>query len=142
MTRTAPSRSPKWLARAAAGAYLRRMKKLGKLGVIALVLPLFAILATAAWLAIDAVSLPGQIDRVDLAGGTLSGWSALLTMIAAPRLSAGGEVTVLDLPIEIPRFNIAQYWHDRFHADPGNRWLRGVCAELFQQREVRGAITH
>ena len=44
-----------------------------------------------------AVSLPGQIDRVDLAGGTLSGWSALLTMIAAPRLSAGGEVTVLDL---------------------------------------------
>jgi hypothetical protein len=44
-----------------------------------------------------AVSLPAQIDRVDLAGGTLSGWSALLTMIAAPRLSAGGEVTVLDL---------------------------------------------
>jgi hypothetical protein len=35
------------------------MKKLGKLGVIALVLPLFAILAAAAWLAIDAVSLPG-----------------------------------------------------------------------------------
>ena len=44
-----------------------------------------------------AVSLPGQIDRVDLAGGTLAGWSALLTMIAAPRLSAGGDVTVLDL---------------------------------------------
>jgi hypothetical protein len=44
-----------------------------------------------------AVSLPDQIDRVDLAGGTLSGWSALLTMIAAPRLAAGGEVTVLDL---------------------------------------------
>ncbi len=44
-----------------------------------------------------AVSLPGGIDRVDLVGGTLAGWSALLTMIAAPRLSAGGEVTVLDL---------------------------------------------
>ena len=44
-----------------------------------------------------AVSLPGQIDRVDLAGGTLAGWSALLTMITAPRLSAGGDVTVLDL---------------------------------------------
>ena len=44
-----------------------------------------------------AVSLPGQIDRVDVAGGTLAGWSALLTMIAAPRLSAGGDVTVLDL---------------------------------------------
>jgi len=44
-----------------------------------------------------AVSLPGDIDRVDVAGGTLAGWSALLTMIAAPRLGAGGEVTVLDL---------------------------------------------
>ena len=44
-----------------------------------------------------AVSLPGEVDRVDLAGGTLPGWSALLTMIAAPRLSAGGDVTVLDL---------------------------------------------
>ena len=44
-----------------------------------------------------AVSLPVDVDRVDLAGGTLSGWSALLTMIAAPRLSAGGDVTVLDL---------------------------------------------
>ena len=44
-----------------------------------------------------AVSLPSGIDRVDVAGGTLDGWSALLTMIAAPRLSAGGDVTVLDL---------------------------------------------
>ncbi|MGO8882475.1 MAG: hypothetical protein ACLQI7_01960 [Streptosporangiaceae bacterium] len=44
-----------------------------------------------------AVSLPGDIDRIDVAGGTLAGWSALLTTIAAPRLSAGGEVTVLDL---------------------------------------------
>ena len=43
------------------------------------------------------VSLPAEIDRVDVAGGTLAGWSALLTMIAVPRLGAGGEVTVLDL---------------------------------------------
>jgi hypothetical protein len=44
-----------------------------------------------------AVSLPADIDRVDVAGGTLAGWSALLTMMAVPRLSAGGEITVLDL---------------------------------------------
>jgi hypothetical protein len=44
-----------------------------------------------------AVSLPSAIDRIDVAGGTLAGWSALLTMLAGPRLSAGGEVTVLDL---------------------------------------------
>jgi hypothetical protein len=43
------------------------------------------------------VALPGEIQRIDVAGGTLAGWSALLTMIAVPRLEAGGEVTVLDL---------------------------------------------
>jgi hypothetical protein len=44
-----------------------------------------------------AVPLPAGVDRVDVAGGTLSGWSALLTMTGAYRLVAGGEVTVLDL---------------------------------------------
>ncbi|HEX6449883.1 MAG TPA: hypothetical protein VF060_10520 [Trebonia sp.] len=44
-----------------------------------------------------AVPLPAGIDRVDVAGGTLSGWSALLTMAGAYRLAGGGEVTVLDL---------------------------------------------
>jgi hypothetical protein len=43
------------------------------------------------------VTLPDGIDRVDVAGGTLAGWSALLTVVAASRLAAGGEVTVLDL---------------------------------------------
>jgi hypothetical protein len=44
-----------------------------------------------------AVPLPAGIDRVDVAGGTLPGWAALLTMAGAYRLAAGGEVTVLDL---------------------------------------------
>ena len=44
-----------------------------------------------------AVSLPGGIHRVNVVGGTLSGWSAMLTTAAAHRLAAGGEVTVLDL---------------------------------------------
>ena len=43
------------------------------------------------------VTLPATVHRLDVAGGTLAGWSALLTMIAAPRLAAGGAVTVIDL---------------------------------------------
>jgi hypothetical protein len=43
------------------------------------------------------VAVPDGIDRVDVAGGTQPGWSAMLTTLAAPRLAAGGEVTVLDL---------------------------------------------
>jgi hypothetical protein len=44
-----------------------------------------------------AVPVPEGIDRVDVAGGTLAGWSALLTMAAAYRLATDGEVTVVDL---------------------------------------------
>ncbi len=44
-----------------------------------------------------AVCPPGGIHRVDVAGGTLSGWAAMLTTVAAQRLGAGAEVTVLDL---------------------------------------------
>ena len=44
-----------------------------------------------------AVCAPGEVHRVDLAGGTLSGWSAMLATAGAYRLAAGGEVTVLDL---------------------------------------------
>jgi hypothetical protein len=43
------------------------------------------------------VTLPATVHRLDIAGGTLAGWSALLTMLGAARLAAGGEVTVLDL---------------------------------------------
>lgn len=42
---------------------------------------------------------------------------------------------LLELPIEIPRIQIAQYWHDRFHADPGNQWLRGVFRRLYGSRQ-------
>ncbi|MCT9934766.1 hypothetical protein N5079_31620 [Planotetraspora sp. A-T 1434] len=44
-----------------------------------------------------AVAVPDEIDRVDVAGGTLPGWSALITLIGATRLYSGGHLTVLDL---------------------------------------------
>ncbi len=43
------------------------------------------------------VALPAGVGRLDVAGGTMSGWSALLTTAAAHLLGAGGEVTVIDL---------------------------------------------
>jgi hypothetical protein len=43
-----------------------------------------------------AVPVPDGIDRVDVAGGTLAGWSAMLTM-AAYRLATDGEATIVDL---------------------------------------------
>jgi hypothetical protein len=44
-----------------------------------------------------AVRLPEGAHRLDIVGGTASGWSAVLTTAAASQLPAGGEITVLDL---------------------------------------------
>ena len=43
------------------------------------------------------VVLSEQTDRVDLVGGTMAGWSALLTSVGVPRLAGGDAITVLDL---------------------------------------------
>ena len=43
------------------------------------------------------VVLPEQTDRVDLVGGTMAGWSALLTSVGMPRLASGDALTVVDL---------------------------------------------
>jgi DNA-binding transcriptional LysR family regulator len=51
------------------------------------------------------------------------------------------DVTLLELPIEVPRFSIAQYWHERFHTDPSNRWLRGMFARLYSGQRARQAPT-
>jgi hypothetical protein len=42
-------------------------------------------------------TVPASVSRIDVAGGTLAGWSALLTMLAAPRLAAGAGMTIFDL---------------------------------------------
>jgi DNA-binding transcriptional LysR family regulator len=36
-------------------------------------------------------------------------------------------------PIRLPRIEIFQYWHDRFHRDPGNQWIRSIFGELFRK---------
>jgi DNA-binding transcriptional LysR family regulator len=46
------------------------------------------------------------------------------------------DVTILELPITVPQFSVAQYWHDRFHSDPANRWLRGLFARLYGVRST------
>jgi DNA-binding transcriptional LysR family regulator len=34
-------------------------------------------------------------------------------------------------PLKLPRIDVSQHWHERFHREPGNLWIRGVFAELF-----------
>ena len=68
-----------------------------------------------------------------------------LLVIVPSRLAAAcrelADVRILALPVDIPKFQIKQHWHERFHHDPGNCWLRGLVVELFQDRrsEMRAA---
>lgn len=41
------------------------------------------------------------------------------------------HVKALAPPYRFPDFSIKQHWHERYHQDPGNRWLRSMLAELF-----------
>lgn len=43
------------------------------------------------------------------------------------------NLRMLQLPLDVLRFTVKQYWHERKHEDPGNRWLRGVISGMFRQ---------
>jgi DNA-binding transcriptional LysR family regulator len=46
-------------------------------------------------------------------------------------LARAAGLQVLPCPFAIPSFPVKQYWHERYHHDSANRWMRGVCAGLF-----------
>lgn len=53
-------------------------------------------------------------------------------------LAALGGLRAFPCPIPIPSFTVKQHWHSRYHNDPGNRWLRGLCADLFMRQSGEG----
>lgn len=42
-----------------------------------------------------------------------------------------GNFKVLKLPLRLPNFEVRLHWHERFHQDPANRWLRQLMSELY-----------
>ena len=41
---------------------------------------------------------------------------------------------ILPLPVNVSSYDIQIYWHERYHHDPANRWLRAAVAALFADR--------
>jgi DNA-binding transcriptional LysR family regulator len=82
-----------------------------------------------------------NIDRkVQLAVPGFLGLAAIVAatdMIATlPRgigtaLAKSKELQLFRCPVQLPKYKIRQFWHSRFHLDPGNQWLRATCATLF-----------
>jgi len=43
------------------------------------------------------------------------------------------NIKVLPPPVHLPTIKVLLYWHERFHRDPGNVWLRGVYIKAFKE---------
>jgi DNA-binding transcriptional LysR family regulator len=60
-------------------------------------------------------------------------------LVITPRLlgetlASQEKVRLLAPPIALPSYAVKQHWHERFHTDHGNVWLRRTMAELFSKR--------
>ena len=69
--------------------------------------------------------VPMVLERTDL----------ILTLPArvAAVYEREGTFKSLPPPVPIPQAEVAVHWHERFAADPGNRWLRDQLVELFSE---------
>ncbi|RJG02634.1 LysR family transcriptional regulator [Noviherbaspirillum sedimenti] len=56
-------------------------------------------------------------------------------------LQGRGAYQVLPVPFPLPGYEVKQLWHQRYHNDPGVRWLRGVISELLSDTEDRSLQT-
>jgi DNA-binding transcriptional LysR family regulator len=45
-------------------------------------------------------------------------------------LEGRGEFRIFPLPFPVPEYEVKQHWHERFHHDDGNRWLRRLVLRL------------
>lgn len=59
---------------------------------------------------------------------------ATLPTNLAERLAAPLGLLAFETPIALPRIEIAQFWHERYHLDAGHQWLRNLTFELFGRR--------
>lgn len=46
-------------------------------------------------------------------------------------LARHGDIKLLRPPVTLPSYDVTLYWHERYHQDPANQWIRSVIADLF-----------
>jgi DNA-binding transcriptional LysR family regulator len=90
----------------------------------------------------SALKSQGIVRRVQLELPGFLGVAAIVSSTdlvgTVPRLigealAQMGPIRVFACPVKVPTFMVKQYWHSRYHHDPGMRWLRGLCARLLSQ---------
>jgi DNA-binding transcriptional LysR family regulator len=69
------------------------------------------------------LALPAIVASTDLI--------ATLPKNLAVSFAAFPKIRIFTPPVDFPAFDVKQYWHERFHREPGHRWLRGLIGKLF-----------
>ncbi|MEZ2349214.1 LysR family transcriptional regulator [Caballeronia sp. RCC_10] len=70
------------------------------------------------------MSLPFILSRTDLI-------ATVPHAIGFAYVAEHASITLAEPPLPLPRFDLRQHWHRKFHNDPRTTWLRGVVASLF-----------
>jgi DNA-binding transcriptional LysR family regulator len=83
-----------------------------------------------------ALELPGFLGLAAIVSTT--DLLATLPRHIGETLAGLNGLRVFPCPIPVPGFTVRQHWHSRYHNDPGNRWLREVCAGLFLRGRKSG----
>jgi DNA-binding transcriptional LysR family regulator len=92
----------------------KALQKLGLESRIRLTIPHFTV-------------IPAILPSTDLA--------VIMPARPAASFARRGNIAVLDADVGLPRFTVSIHWYWRYANDPGNRWLRNLAVELFQERE-------
>lgn len=57
---------------------------------------------------------------------------ATLPLSIAAVLAKDLDLQIITPPIKLPKIDIFQYWHECFHRDAGNQWIRSTFKTLFR----------
>jgi DNA-binding transcriptional LysR family regulator len=79
------------------------------------------------------LELPGFLGLVAIVSST--DLIATVPRTIGEALARMGSIRILPCPLRVPAFTVKQYWHARYHHDPGLRWLRSACAQLLARKE-------
>ncbi|WP_394777745.1 LysR family transcriptional regulator [Undibacterium sp.] len=69
------------------------------------------------------MSIPFIISTSDLV--------ATVPLAVGTSFAKFADVRLLKPPVDIPKFDLKQHWHRKYHEDARNKWLRSVVAELY-----------
>ena len=58
---------------------------------------------------------------------------ATLPLSVVSVLAEDLDLQIIKPPIRFPSIDIFQYWHERFHRDPGSKWIRSIFRTLFRR---------